>query len=107
METLYLILSYSLIAIGSFFIITCGIGMIRMPDFYTRLHPGGLTDSIGAPLVLLGLIVMDGFSMEDVKLVVLLLFLYLTGPTATHALAKSALVSHLKPDRTTKDEREG
>lgn len=106
MELVYTILSYSLIITGSFFIITCGMGIVRMPDFYTRLHPAGLTDSIGAPLVLLGLVFMNGFDLNDIKILILILFLYLTSPTATHAIAKAALVSGLELGSVTNDERE-
>lgn len=75
---------------GSAFCVIGGIGMIRMPDFYTRGHAASLTDTLGATLILFGLALQSGFSLITVKLVFVLLFIYLTSPTATHALVKAA-----------------
>ncbi len=75
---------------GSAFCVVGGIGMIRMPDFYTRSHAASLTDTLGATLILFGLALQAGFSLVTVKLVFVLLFIYLTTPTATHALVKAA-----------------
>ena len=67
-----------------------GIGMLRMPDFYTRTHAASLTDTMGATLILLGLALHSGLNLVTVKLVLILVFLYLTSPTAAHALVKAA-----------------
>jgi len=75
---------------GSALCVVGGIGMIRMPDFYTRGHAASVTDTLGATLILFGLGLQAGFSLVTVKLVFVLLFIYLTGPTATHALVKAA-----------------
>jgi multicomponent Na+:H+ antiporter subunit G len=75
---------------GSFFSLIGGIGLIRMPDFYTRGHAASITDTMGATLILLGLGIHSGLNLITVKLVFIFLFLYLTSPTAAHALVKAA-----------------
>ncbi|MCH7887812.1 MAG: monovalent cation/H(+) antiporter subunit G [Proteobacteria bacterium] len=82
---------------GSFFVVTGGIGLVRMPDFFTRLHPSGLVDTMGATLIVAGLVLQAEEWQVSVKLLLVLVFLYLTGPTATHAVAHAALVGGLKP----------
>ena len=61
-----------------------------MPDFYTRSHAASVTDTLGATLILLGLGLHAGLSLISVKLVFVLFLLYVTSPTATHALVKAA-----------------
>ncbi len=75
---------------GAFFALTGGIGIVRLPDFYTRMHGSALTDTLGAWLVLLGLMFTAGLTLVTVKLIMIGLLLALTSPTATHALARSA-----------------
>ncbi len=75
---------------GSGFSIVGGIGMLRMPDFYTRSHAASITDTMGATLILLGLGLHSGLNLVTVKLFMIFLFLYLTSPTAAHALVKAA-----------------
>ena len=91
------IVSWVLIVGGGAFIVIGAIGMIRMPDFFTRQHAAGITDTAGAGLLVVGLIVQAGFSLVAFKLVLIVLFLFFTGPTATHALAQAALGSGLVP----------
>ncbi|MCP5044598.1 MAG: monovalent cation/H(+) antiporter subunit G, partial [bacterium] len=75
---------------GSVFCLIGGIGIVRMPDFYTRGHAAGLTDTLGAGLILVGLMFQAGVTLITAKLAIVLFFLYITSPTATHALFKSA-----------------
>jgi multicomponent Na+:H+ antiporter subunit G len=75
---------------GSAFCVIGGIGMIRMPDFYTRSHAASITDTLGATLILLGLALYSGFNLITVKLFFVLFLLYVTSPTAAHALLKAA-----------------
>ncbi len=82
---------------GAVFIIIGSIGLVRLPDFFTRLHGAGIAETLGAWLVLLGLLLQSGWSSTAIKLVMIFIFLVITGPTATHALAKSALHGGLKP----------
>ncbi len=82
---------------GAFFALTGGIGLIRLPDFFTRMHGAALTDTLGAWLILLGLMIAAGFTLVTVKLIMIGLLLALTSPTATHALARSAWEHGRKP----------
>ena len=91
-------LSWLCLLLGSFFCISGGIGMLRFPDFYTRMHASGVTDTLGAGLILLGLMLQAGWSLVLAKLILILLFILLTSPTSSHALAKAAVHSKLKPE---------
>ena len=75
---------------GSVFSVIGGIGMVRMPDFYTRSHAASITDTLGATLILLGLGLHSGLNLVTVKLIFVLFLLYVTSPTAAHALVKAA-----------------
>ena len=83
--------------LGSLFMIIGAIGMIRMPDVFTRLHAASVADTFGVGLVLAGLILVGGLSLVSVKLAFLIAFLLLTGPVASHAVARAALDSGVKP----------
>lgn len=82
---------------GLFFLFAGTLGVLRLPDFYTRIHAAGMTDTLGAEMILLGLIIQSGFSLMTVKLLFVAFFLLLTGPTATHAVANAAHHAGLKP----------
>jgi multicomponent Na+:H+ antiporter subunit G len=90
------IIAWALLFLGAGFSIVGAIGLLRFPDFYTRVHAVGVTDTMGAALILLGCGFQAGFSLISVKLAMAWLFIYLTGPAATHALAKAAFSSGLK-----------
>lgn len=79
-----------LLAIGSLLVLSGGIGLLRLPDFYTRIHAAGLTDSAGATFILFGLLLQVPDWGVAVRLGLIVIFLLLTGPTATHVLAKAA-----------------
>ena len=110
------VISWVCIVTGSLFVIVGGIGIIRLPDIYSRLHAGGITDTMGAGLILLGLMLqsiqsglteiihgglLDGLHVEPwlvtVKLLMILFFLFVTSPTSCHALASSALAQGVRP----------
>ena len=91
------LVSWACLILGSIFCIVGGIGLLRLPDFYSRMHGGGITDTLGAGLVLMGLMVQGGLSLVTVKLIMIFLFLLLVSPTSTHAVAKAAFTSGLKP----------
>ncbi len=84
-----------LLVLGTFFCVVGGIGVVRMPDVFTRMHGASVTDTLGVLFILLGLMVLAGPSLVAVKLAMVLFFLWLTGPTSTHALAKAALAEGL------------
>lgn len=90
------IASLVLISAGAFFILVGAIGIIRLPDFFTRIHAAGVTDTLGAELVLLGLILQAGFSFLAVKLFLVGAFIFFTSPTATHAIANAAYTAGMR-----------
>lgn len=82
---------------GLFFVLAGAVGVIRLPDFYTRLHAAGMTDTLGAELILFGLILQaDGWQVIA-KLLLVAFFLFVTSPTATHAVAHAAYKAGEKP----------
>ena len=91
------VLGWVLLVAGSLFVITGGLGMLRLPDFYTRIHAAGLTDTVGAWLILIGLCAQAGLSLVTVKLGILMFFLVATSPLSSHALAKAAYLRGLDP----------
>lgn len=82
--------SWALLASGALICMIGGVGLHRLPDFYSRTHAGGLTDTLGASLILFGLVLQAGPTLISVKLVMIAFLLHLTSPTATHALVKAA-----------------
>lgn len=90
-------LSWILILMGAFFAVVSGIGLLRMPDFYTRVHALGLADTLGAIPILLGLMLQAGLTLAAVKLLFIGLFLLFTSPVSGYALAQAALTDGLKP----------
>ena len=90
-------ISWTCLLAGSFFAVVGGIGIVRLPDFYSRLHGGGITDTLGAGLILLGLMFQAGLTLVTVKLVMIFFFLFVTSPTSCHALASSALAHGVSP----------
>lgn len=96
MET-YELFSAVLLAAGSFLLLSGGIGVLRFPDVYSRMHAAGITDTLGACLILLALMLLAGFSLVLLKLMMILAFLLITGPTSSHALGKAAWKAGVKP----------
>ena len=90
-------ISWAFILSGSFFVIIGAVGMLRFPDFWSRLHAVSITDSAGVILLFAGMCMQAGFTLISVKLIIIGVFLFITGPTATHAVANAALVSGLRP----------
>ena len=99
------LLSWPLLIGGSFFCVTGAIGLLRLPDFYARLHGAGIIDALGAGLILIGLMLQAGLSLVTVKLLFVLFFILITSPTATHAIAHAAHVQGLEPVLGEKDSR--
>lgn len=93
--------SFLLFLTGSAFIFAGGLGVLRMPDVYTRMHPAGLTDTMGTILVLTGCLLQAGLGLAAVKLAATLVFLLLTTPTAAYALANAARLAGVVPLRMT------
>lgn len=85
-----------LLIAGALFAFTGGVGLFRFPDFFTRTHAAGITDSAGAGLILLGLLMQADGAATAVRLLMIIVFLLLTSPTAAHALAQARLKESLK-----------
>lgn len=97
METVLDIFSWSCLITGSFFCLTGGVGLLRFPDFFSRIHSASLTDTLGASLILIGLMFQAGWGIVSAKLILILVFSLLVGTTASHAMAKAAMKSGLEP----------
>ena len=100
------ILCWALILSGSFFVVVGAFGTYRFPDFWSRLHAASITDSAGVILLLIGMGIYSGLTLITFKLFVIGLFLFITGPTSTHAVANAALVSGLKPPQQKKQRKD-
>ena len=94
---LFDILTWLFLIGGAAFSIIGGIGIVRMPEFYSRLHGGGVTDTMGAALIIFGLMFQTGLTLATLKLAMILFFLLVVSPSSCHALAKSAIMQGLDP----------
>jgi multicomponent Na+:H+ antiporter subunit G len=98
LEALREIASWLLIVPGAVFCAIGGLGLLRLPEFYSRMHGAGVTDTLGAALILVGLMLQPADWTVTVKLASILLFLFVTGPTAAHALIHAAYTSGHEPE---------
>lgn len=92
------VLSWILLCSGGVFILVGGIGALRLPDFYTRLHAASLTETMATILIFSGMILQAGLTLAAFKLAAIMVFLLLTAPVASYALANAALQSGMKPE---------
>ncbi len=97
MELIINVLSWGFILAGSFFYVVGAIGLLRMPDVFTRMHAASTSDTTGAALLLIGMMLQAGVSLVLAKLMMLLFFILFTGPVATHALARAARYAEVEP----------
>lgn len=91
------LLSWGFILSGSFFVLVGAIGLLRMPDLYTRMHAASVTETLGAGLLIVGLMIQAGFGLVTLKLLFLLALFFFAGPVASHALAQAALHEGVEP----------
>jgi multicomponent Na+:H+ antiporter subunit G len=89
------VISTIFISAGAFFMITGTVGLLKFPDFYTRMHATGKCDTLGQVLVILGCVIYEGFTFISIKLLLVAAFYLLAGPASTHALMKAAYVTGL------------
>lgn len=82
---------------GVGFCIVGAVGLIRMPDFYTRMHAASVTDTVGTGFILIGLMLQAGLTLVTAKLLMIGMLILLTSPTASHALARAAFVRGVQP----------
>jgi len=92
------ILSWILLTTGGVFVFIGGLGALRMPNLYTRMHAASLTDTIAAALIIGGIMLQAGATLATIKLAAILMFLLITSPTASNALASAAILSGLQPE---------
>ena len=81
---------------GAVFLLVSCIGLLRLPDFYTRAHAVGKAETLGSMLILIGLALYNGLTLSSVKLLLIFVIIAVTNPTATHALTRAAMRSGLK-----------
>ena len=91
------IATWVLLALGSFVAVTGAIGVLRFPDFYARLHPAGTADTLAQFLIMVGLLPQAEDPLQVAKLVLISLLLFVTTPTATHAISRAAHLDGLEP----------
>ena len=91
------LLSSACLLLGAFLIISGAVGVLRFPDFFTRMHAAGVTETLATTLILLGLMLFAGWTIVSFKLLLILLFILITSPVASHALTKAALHGNLQP----------
>jgi multicomponent Na+:H+ antiporter subunit G len=89
------VISTIFVAAGAFFMITGTLGLLKFPDFYTRLHATGKCDTLGQILVILGCMIYEGFTFISIKLLLVAAFYLFAGPVSTHALMKAAYFTGL------------
>lgn len=101
--TFFAIIAIVFVLLGLFFYLAGTVGILRLPDFYTRLHAAGKCDSFAAVLIIIGIAIynLESFSfgalLVSIKLLLIAAFVFVTSPTATHAITEAALVLGVKP----------
>ena len=91
------IVAAMLILIGGFLFASGTLGLIRLPDFYCRMHATGKCDTLGALFALLGLALYNGWNLVSLKILFIVVFIFIANPTATHAIGRAALVNRVQP----------
>lgn len=89
--------SWLCLGAGGLFCVIGAVGMLRMPDLYTRVHAASVVDTLGAGLILLGLLLQAGSGLGAAKLLIIGLLIFFASPTSTHALARAARSHGLEP----------
>jgi multicomponent Na+:H+ antiporter subunit G len=107
METLLEVIIWILLGAGSFFYVVGALGLMRMPDVFTRMHATSVSDTFGALLLLVAMILKAGLTLVTFKLAITLAILLYTGPVATHALARAARHAGVDPLLDKDDNKEG
>ncbi|MCR8923891.1 monovalent cation/H(+) antiporter subunit G [Dasania sp. GY-MA-18] len=97
MDTVISVASLLCLLLGSFLCLSGGVGILRFPDFYTRMHAVGVTDTLASAMILMGLMLQGAEANVVIKLIIILLMTLFINPTASYALAKAAMYSGLKP----------
>ncbi len=90
-------LSWISLLAGSFFTLAGAIGLVRMPEVFTRMHAASVIDTLGAGLLIAGMVLQAGLTLVAAKLLLILGLIFFTGPVITHALAQAAIEAGLEP----------
>ncbi len=85
------------ILFGFFFVSVAAIGVLRLPDFYTRMHASGKSETLGVMLTLIGFVIYNGFNLVSLKILLISLFILLANPIGTHAITRAAFYAGIKP----------
>ena len=91
------IASWLLIVAGSFFTVVGALGLVRMPEIFSRMHAASVMDTLGVGLLILGMMLQAGLSLVALKLLILLALFFFTAPVITHALARACLHEGIEP----------
>lgn len=94
---IHIFLTGFFLAIGCFLLLVASIGVIRFPDFFSRMHAAGKADTMGQSSIIIGLIIYSGFNQVSLKLVIIMIMILIINSTATHYLAKAAYTKGVKP----------
>jgi multicomponent Na+:H+ antiporter subunit G len=98
------IASWFFFGLGGIVLVVGAAGMLRLPDFWSRIHAAGMIDTVRAEFMLAGMMLQSGLTLTTLKLVLIGLFLFIAGPTATHAIANAAWSAGEKPKGLTRDD---
>jgi multicomponent Na+:H+ antiporter subunit G len=96
--------SWASFVLGSIVLLIGAFGMIRLPDVWSRIHAAGMIDTLGAALMIFGMMLQAGLTLATLKLALIGVFIFIAGPTATHAIANAAWTAGVKPRNMEKDE---
>ena len=97
------IVSWICLFAGSALALIGGLGLLRLPDVFARMHGAGMVDTLGLALILLGLMFQAGFTLITAKLILIMVFVLYTSPTTTHALARACFYGGVQPQAERKD----
>lgn len=97
MNDIQSLVSIIMVVLGITFMLSGSIGMLRLPDFYTRTHAVSMSDMLGIIFVMMGLVIYEGLTQSGLKLILVILFIALANPVGIHALARAAYKKGLKP----------
>lgn len=102
------ILQFLFFFIGTLLFFTSAIGLIRLPDVYTRMHAATIGDTLGLGMIIAGAILEEGATLASIKMLIIIIFVFLTNPTAAHAMARAAYKNGVKlTEKSVVDEYEG
>ncbi len=97
------VISWVFILAGGVLALIGGLGLLRLPDVFARMHGAGMIDTLGLAFILVGLMFQAGFSLITVKLILIIVFVLYTSPMTTHALARACLYGGVRPQAVQKD----